>query len=70
MHGRHLPLQVKGVIAKSIAKSIDVLDPVGCQVAKDSRVNDKSLGLNLLEHTGMVSTLCMMTRLDAYFRIE
>ena len=48
LYGCNLPLQVQGVIAKSI----DVLDPVGSQAAQNSRVNDKSLGLNLLEHPG------------------
>jgi hypothetical protein len=48
LHGRHLPLQIQGVIAKSI----DVLDPVGRQAAQDSCVNEKSLSLNLLEHLG------------------
>ncbi len=48
MHGWHLPLQILGVISKSI----DVLDPVWSQAAQDSRINDKSIGLNLLEHAG------------------
>jgi hypothetical protein len=43
--GWHLPLQIQGVISKSI----DMLDLVGYQATQDGRIHDKPLGLNLRE---------------------